>query len=53
MCDKKPPARIRSGTIDPYSEVGRQQWHGEEEINILGLAPMTTEYSDTNLWEIL
>jgi hypothetical protein len=24
--------------IDPYSEVGRW-WHGEEEINIVGLAP--------------
>jgi AAA+ ATPase superfamily predicted ATPase len=38
VCQEAVWAGIRRGTFDPYSEVGRW-WYGEEEIDIVGLAP--------------
>ncbi len=38
VCQEAVWEGIRRGTFDPYSEVGRW-WYGEEEIDIVGLAP--------------
>jgi len=38
ICHEAVWEAIRTGTLDPYSEVGRW-WYGEDEIDIVGLAP--------------
>ncbi|MFC4247838.1 ATP-binding protein [Natribaculum luteum] len=38
VCQEAVWEGIRRGTFEPYSEVGRW-WYGEEEIDIVGLAP--------------
>ncbi|MFC6718928.1 ATP-binding protein [Natrialbaceae archaeon GCM10025810] len=38
VCQEAVWEAIRRGAFDPYSEVGRW-WYGEEEIDIVGLAP--------------
>jgi AAA+ ATPase superfamily predicted ATPase len=38
VCQEAVWEGMRRGTFDPYSEVGRW-WYGEEEIDIVGLAP--------------
>jgi len=38
VCEEAVWEGIRRGTFEPYSEVGRW-WYGEEEIDIVGLAP--------------
>ena len=38
VCQEAVWEGIRRGAFDPYSEVGRW-WYGEEEIDIVGLAP--------------
>lgn len=38
VCQEAVWAAIREGTLDRYAHVGRW-WHGEDEIDIVGLAP--------------